>query len=242
MELRFQGQPVSSGIAMGRLRVEARGCSAPLIRTILPTEIEAEWQRFETALERTELEIKVLKTRVEELSGANEAAIFDAHLLFLRDRMIISRLRKEMPKRLQNIDSVYYAVVQNFMEAMRQVDDAYLRSRVTDIADVLQRVLKNQHAVVAIQYGRHPHPGLAHQIRHTHHRGQPQRTGQNGRMRNSRAHLRDKAQHILRIQVSSVTGSQVIGCQKTGFLAHRPVAAGSGAPQVQVLQHTLQHV
>jgi phosphoenolpyruvate-protein kinase (PTS system EI component) len=82
-ELRFQGQPVSSGIAMGRLRVEARGCSAPIIRTILPTEIEAEWQRFDTALERTELEIKVLKTRVEELSGANEAAIFDAHLLFL---------------------------------------------------------------------------------------------------------------------------------------------------------------
>ena len=142
-ELRFQGQPVSAGIAMGRLRVEARGCSAPVIRNIQPTEIEQEWQRFETALERTELEIKVLKNRVEELSGANEAAIFDAHLLFLRDRMIISRMRKEMPSRLQNIDSVYYAVVQNFMEAMRQVDDPYLRSRVSDIGDVLQRVLKN---------------------------------------------------------------------------------------------------
>lgn len=128
---------------MGRLRVEARGCTAPVIRTILPTEIEAEWLRFEKALERTEAEIKVLKSRVEELSGATEAAIFDAHLLFLRDRMIISRLRKEMPQRLQNIDSVYYAVVQNFMEAMRLVDDAYLRSRVVDIGDVLQRVLKN---------------------------------------------------------------------------------------------------
>ncbi len=142
-ERRFKGQPVSPGIAMGKLRVEARGCAAPLIRTILPTEIEAEWQRFEAALSRTETEISVLKQRVEELSGASEAAIFDAHLLFLRDRMILNRLRKEMPKRLQNIDSVYYAVVQNFMEAMRQVDDAYLRSRVADIGDVLQRVLKN---------------------------------------------------------------------------------------------------
>ncbi len=142
-ERRFKGQPVSPGIAMGRLRVEARGCTAPLIRTILPTEIEAEWQRFEEALNRTEAELKVLKARVEELSGATEAAIFDAHLLFLRDRMLLSQLRKEMPKRLQNIDSVYYAVVQNFMEAMRLVDDAYLRSRVVDIGDVLQRVLKN---------------------------------------------------------------------------------------------------
>lgn len=142
-ERRFKGQPVSPGIAMGRLRVEARGCTAPVIRTILPTDIESEWQRFEAALTRTETEIKGLKQRVEELSGATEAAIFDAHLLFLRDRMILSRLRKELPNRLQNIDSVYYAVVQNFMEAMRLVDDAYLRSRVTDIGDVLQRVLKN---------------------------------------------------------------------------------------------------
>ena len=142
-ERRFKGQPVSPGIAMGRLRVEARGSTAPPIRTILPTEIESEWQRFEAALNCTESEIEELKSRIESLSGASEAAIFDAHLLFLRDRMIISRLRKEMPKRLQNIDSVYYAVVQNFMEAMRQVDDAYLRSRVVDIGDVLQRVLKN---------------------------------------------------------------------------------------------------
>ena len=142
-ERRFKGQPVSPGIAMGRLRVEARGSTAPLMRTILPTEIEAEWQRFESALNSTENEIKELKSRVESLSGAEEAAIFDAHLLFLRDRMILNSLRKEMPRRLQNIDSVYYAVVQNFMEAMRQVDDAYLRSRVVDIGDVLQRVLKN---------------------------------------------------------------------------------------------------
>ena len=142
-ERRFKGQPVSPGIAMGRLRVEARGSTAPLVRTILPTEIESEWQRFEAALNCTETEIKELRARVESLSGASEAAIFDAHLLFLRDRMILTRLRKEMPLRLQNIDSVYYAVVQNFMEAMRQVDDAYLRSRVADIGDVLQRVLKN---------------------------------------------------------------------------------------------------
>ncbi len=142
-ERRFKGQPVSPGIAVGVLRVEAHGCSAPPIRTILPTEMEQEWQRFELALARTEEELRSLKARVELLSGATEAAIFDAHLLFLRDRTIIGRLRKDFPQRMQNIDAVYYAVVQNFMEVMRHVDDSYLRSRVADIEDVLQRVLKN---------------------------------------------------------------------------------------------------
>lgn len=142
-ERRLKGVPVSPGIAVGVLRVEARGCPSPIVRSILPTEMESEWARFESALARTEEELHSLKARVEHLSGANEAAIFDAHLLFLRDRTVLSRLRKEMPKRMQNIDSVYYAVVQNFMEVMRHVDDPYLRSRVVDIEDVLQRVLKN---------------------------------------------------------------------------------------------------
>lgn len=142
-ERRLSGQPVSPGIAMGILRVEARGCPAPPARSISPTQLEAEWQRFEAALTRTEGELNALKQRVESISGAAEAAIFDAHLLFLRDRTIIARLNKELPKRLQNIESVYYAVVQNFMEVIRRVDDPYLRSRVVDIADVLQRVLKN---------------------------------------------------------------------------------------------------
>ena len=148
-ERRMKGMPVSPGIAVGCLRVEARGCSASVTRNILPTEMEREWARFESALAKTEEELHSLKKRVAHLSGATEAAIFDAHLLFLRDRTILSRLRKEFPARMQNIDAVYYAVVQNFMEIMRHVDDAYLRSRAADIGDVLQRVLKNMAPPVA---------------------------------------------------------------------------------------------
>ena len=142
-EQRLKGLPVSPGIAVGRLRVEARGCSAPALRTITEEEMPAEWDRLEAALTRTEGELLSLKERMEKISGPAEAAIFDAHLLFLRDRTIMGRLEKELPRRMQNIEAVYYAVVQNFIEVMSQVDDPYLRSRVMDIEDVLQRVLKN---------------------------------------------------------------------------------------------------
>lgn len=142
-EQRLKGLPVSPGIAVGRLRVEARGCSAPALRTITEEEMPAEWERLEAALTRTEGELLSLKERMEKISGPAEAAIFDAHLLFLRDRTIMGRLEKELPRRMQNIEAVYYAVVQNFIEVMSQVDDPYLRSRVMDIRDVLQRVLKN---------------------------------------------------------------------------------------------------
>lgn len=142
-EQRLRGLPVSPGIAIGNLRVEARDCSAPLIHPITEEELPGEWKRFEAALVRTEEELAALKQRVEAVSGATEAAIFDVHLLFLRDSTIIGKLKQELPLRMQNIESVYYAVVQNFMEVMRTVDDPYLRSRVMDIRDVLQRVLRN---------------------------------------------------------------------------------------------------
>ncbi len=142
-EQRLTGLPVSPGIAMGTLRVEARDCTAPPMWSIKAEDIPAEWKRFEIALTRTEKEIEELKQRVERISGSSEAAIFDAHLLFLRDSTILNKLNQELPARLQNIESVYYAVVQNFMEVMRAVDDPYLRSRVLDIRDVLQRVLRN---------------------------------------------------------------------------------------------------
>ena len=142
-EQRLKGLPVSPGIAVGRLRVEARGCSAPVLRSITEAEAPGEWERLEVALARTEQELSSLKARMEKVSGPAEAAIFDAHLLFLRDRTIMGRLKQEFPRRMQNIEAVYYAVVQNFIELMSQVDDPYLRSRVMDIRDVLQRVLKN---------------------------------------------------------------------------------------------------
>ncbi len=142
-EQRLTGLPVSPGIAMGTLRVEARDCAAPPMWSIKAEDIPSEWKRFDVALTCTEKEIEELKQRVERVSGSSEAAIFDAHLLFLRDSTILNKLNKELPTRLQNIESVYYAVVQNFMEVMRAVDDPYLRSRVLDIRDVLQRVLRN---------------------------------------------------------------------------------------------------
>ncbi len=142
-EYRLKGSPISPGIAMGTIRVEARGGSSPRTYSITENLIEHEWARLDLALEHTEMELYALKARVEAMSGANEAAIFDVHLLLVRDRTLMQRVQTELRKRLHNVESVYYAVVQNYMEIMRHVDDPYLSSRVADMDDVMRRVLKN---------------------------------------------------------------------------------------------------
>ncbi len=143
----LQGMPVSPGIAMGTMLVETAKNAAPPVRRVAQEALPAEWQRLEAALDKTEKELERLKERVQELSGETEAAIFDAHLLFVRDRLIMKRLQAELPKRGQNIEAVYYSVVMNFIGTMRKVDDPYLRSRIADMEDVMRRVLRNMEPV-----------------------------------------------------------------------------------------------
>lgn len=68
-EQRLEGIPVSPGIAVGHLHIQARGVMAPEHYAIHPSEVEAEWERFEKALRLTEEQLESLKVRVATASG-----------------------------------------------------------------------------------------------------------------------------------------------------------------------------
>jgi phosphotransferase system enzyme I (PtsI) len=63
--------------------------------------------------------------------------------MLLEDKSLIERVLQAIEKRQQNAEYAFYAVMQNFLEAMRRIPDAYLRERTADIEDVSQRVLRN---------------------------------------------------------------------------------------------------
>lgn len=144
-ERRLTGVPVSPGVAMGPMRLVCGGSTSPDIYSVAEEDLDREWERFETALVQTREQLETLKDRVTEMTGAKEAEIFDAHLLFLQDKSVIEAVRRELNKRRQNMEAVVYAVVQTYIEAMRRVDDPYLRARTGDFEDVLHRVLDNLH-------------------------------------------------------------------------------------------------
>lgn len=144
-ERRLTGIPVSPGVAMGSMRLVCGGDTSPDIYPITEDELEGEWGRFEAALALTREQIENLKKRVTEMTGAKEAEIFDAHLLFLLDKSVMESIRSELRVRRQNVEAVAYAVIQTYIEAMRRVDDPYLRARTSDFEDVLHRLLENLH-------------------------------------------------------------------------------------------------
>ena len=137
------GIPASPGVAIAPVHVVARGFSAPEVYPITAEEVPGEHGRFLEAVELTKKQLLELQQRLEDLAGADERAIFEAHVMVLEDRTVLERVRRAIEERRQNAEYAFYAVMQNFLEAMRRIPDPYLRERTADIEDVAQRVLRN---------------------------------------------------------------------------------------------------
>ncbi len=142
-EIIYEGIPASPGIAISPIHVMARGFSAPEVYEIDEEDVPGEQQRFRDATELTKKQLIELQNRLESLAGSAEQAIFEAHVMLLEDRAVTEKVIEAIEKRQQNAEYAFYAVMQNFLEAMRRISDPYLRERTADIEDVSQRVLRN---------------------------------------------------------------------------------------------------
>ncbi|HSP43613.1 MAG TPA: phosphoenolpyruvate--protein phosphotransferase [Luteolibacter sp.] len=142
-EVIYEGIPASPGIAIAPVHVVARGFSAPEVYEIEESEVAAEQERFRKAIDLTKKQLIELQSRLEDLSGENESGIFEAHVMMIEDRSVVERVLAAIGSRKQNAEFAFYAVMQNFLEAMRRIPDPFLRERTADIEDVAQRVLRN---------------------------------------------------------------------------------------------------
>ena len=98
---------------------------------------------YKRQLQTTADQIRTLRERMIQISGEKDASIFDAHILLLQDKVILQQVQTELLKRLQNVEHIFYVVMQNYMEVLRRVDDPYLRAKTADMEDVMQRVINN---------------------------------------------------------------------------------------------------
>ena len=117
----LQGIPVSPGIALGKIKIQISGSKEPVAYDISPEEVDSELVRFHRALQTTADQIRTLRERMIQISGEKDASIFDAHILLLQDKIILQQVQTELLKRLQNVEHIFYVVMQNYMEVLRRV-------------------------------------------------------------------------------------------------------------------------
>jgi phosphocarrier protein FPr len=79
--------------------------------------------------------------------GANEAAIFKAHLLFLQDPVLVDGAREQIYGSRINAEAAWQNVIVETADDYRKLEDAYMQARADDILDVGNRVLQHLMAV-----------------------------------------------------------------------------------------------
>jgi phosphotransferase system enzyme I (PtsI) len=142
-ERRFQGVPVSPGIARGEVWLHRPDDEIPARIEVGEEEVEAEVCRLEAALLQTRHQIQELHHQIAQSIGSEDASVFDAHLLVVEDRTLIDEVLRTIRKERLNAESVFFAVAGRYAKTLGEIDDPYLRERAADIQDVCRRVVRN---------------------------------------------------------------------------------------------------
>lgn len=142
-EKSWHGLAVSPGVAEAVVHVLQDSFDEPSEVAISATEVESELSRLDSALFATKREIQALQRTIEDRGDRSEAEIFETHLMILEDVSILDHVRRTVRAKLKNVDSVYYKLMCRHIEALRGVDDPYLRERYLDLKDITQRVMRH---------------------------------------------------------------------------------------------------
>lgn len=101
-----------------------------------------ELNRILPAIEKTNDQIEVIYQRVLKDVGEDEARVFKAHQMILKDPKLLSdvKLKLDMKASAEKaIDDVMYS----YENLFRSMDDAYMQERADDIKDIKVRLLRN---------------------------------------------------------------------------------------------------
>ena len=137
----LRGLPASPGIAVGGARCLRAA------RAVVPDgasqDREADRAALERALAATGDDIRGLRESVAARSGGSEAAIFDAHLLFLEDEALLGPAREGVTAEGKSAARAWSDAVKEAAVAWDALDDPYLRARAADLRSVGEQVLRH---------------------------------------------------------------------------------------------------
>ncbi|HET6450221.1 MAG TPA: phosphoenolpyruvate-utilizing N-terminal domain-containing protein, partial [Spirochaetia bacterium] len=132
--MELTGISASPGITRGKafLFLEER-VSVPRY-DISSTQIESEYARFLSALEKASSEVR-------SLIAGRDGSLFEAQLLMFDDPDLKDRVRASLGQTSRNVEWVFLQIVEEMSAKLAQSDSQYLRERTVDFSDAGNRVL-----------------------------------------------------------------------------------------------------
>ena len=137
-KITIEGLGVGVGVAIGNIFIYRDKIVAP-IYDIKESEIEAEFDRFLIAIERSKAQILELQSSLE----SSIANILATHIFMLEDKTIHNEIKNHLFENLKNIEHAYSEIMNFYIKKISSIANSSLAERVADIYDIKNRVLKN---------------------------------------------------------------------------------------------------
>ncbi|MDI6736095.1 MAG: phosphoenolpyruvate--protein phosphotransferase [bacterium] len=141
--IKLNGVAASPGIVIGKAYL-LDITKLKITKEKIPAEaIDRQINSFREAVSRTEKEIMKVKEKVHTEMGEEYANIFEAHLLVLKDPLLIFEVSERIKKEQINVEYALWEVLEMITENIADLDNEYMRERVVDIYDIGRRILEN---------------------------------------------------------------------------------------------------
>lgn len=139
----YKGIPVSAGVCRGKILVLGKEELSIPHHQLSEEELPAQVKRLEKAIIETRQQLLEVQRKVNEGLGAEDASIFDAHLLVLEDRTLLDEVIRLIHKNKVNVEFAFHQVAERYAKTLSAMNDDYLRERAGDMRDVTERILNN---------------------------------------------------------------------------------------------------
>ncbi|NES81975.1 MAG: phosphoenolpyruvate--protein phosphotransferase [Moorea sp. SIO2B7] len=125
------GIPASPGIGMGSVVFYE-----PTLPEVIDEKVDntqTEWQHLQLAIETAKQQIK---------SFRDDSGIFEAHLLFLQDPVLLNQAQQLIFKHHKSAAAAWKIVIDEMVITYQNIEYSYLQARASDLKDVGMRVLR----------------------------------------------------------------------------------------------------
>ncbi|HET6593868.1 MAG TPA: phosphoenolpyruvate--protein phosphotransferase [Xanthomonadales bacterium] len=140
MTLALTGHPVARGIAIGRCHLVERSELEIGEYRIAAEEVEREIQRYRSAVAAARQQLEELAGRVIRNVGIGAGEIIQTHVMMLGDARLQESTERHIRSELCNAEWALQIQLEQVLSEFRSLDDAYIRSRGEDVAQVVRLV------------------------------------------------------------------------------------------------------
>lgn len=104
---------------------------------------EDEIKRYHQAISKTKGQLEALIQSTKKLTHPESASILSSHLALLLDPEVTKAVEHKIKQESCNLIYAIKAVADEYIKQFNEMQDLYLKERVTDLIDVTERVIKN---------------------------------------------------------------------------------------------------